>query len=89
MRSAKLFAQHAGGKIEQAVCVLQFVFGQPVRVGRVQQCEVVEFAVKFGWQPFAFRQCAEFGRRQLMLLEFIEQSADFLCKAWPAGAAAE
>ena len=38
--------QRVGGDIEQAVRVLQFVFGQPVRVGFEQQRKVVELVAE-------------------------------------------
>jgi len=55
----------------------------------MQQGEVVELVAEFGGQSVAPRERAEFGGRELVLLEFVEQRADFLREARPARAPAE
>jgi len=44
------FAKSVGGRIEQPVAVLQFVFGEPVGIGLEQEREVVEFVLEFAAQ---------------------------------------
>ena len=69
--------------------VLQFVFGEPVRVGLEQQREVVELVLKFAAQAGAPRTATEFGGRELMLLQFAEQLAELLGKTGAARAVAK
>ena len=52
MRSSDLNRERVRWRIEQAVSVLQFVFGEPVGVGVEQQSEVMEFVLEFA----AFRK---------------------------------
>ncbi len=65
------------------------MFGQPVRVSFTEQRQVVEFVVKFAAFPKPGRERAEFGGRELMLLQFAEQLAELLRETRPAGALPE
>ena len=65
------------------------MFAEPVCVSFVQQREVKEFGAEFGGQSVALQERAEFSGRELVLLEFVEQRADFLREARPARAPAE
>ena len=81
--------QGFGRRVEQAVSVLQFVFGEPVGVSLEQEREVVEFVLKFAAQIGAGGQRPEFGWRELMLLQFAEQLAELLGKTGAARAGAK
>ena len=78
-----------GRRVEQPVSVLQFVFGEPVGVSLEQEREVVEFVLEFAAQIGAGGQRAEFGGRELMLLQFAEQLAELLGKTGAARAGAK
>ena len=78
-----------GGRVEQAVSVLQFVFGEPVGVSLEQEREVVEFVLEFAAQTGAGGQRAKPGGRELMLLQFAEQLAELLCETGAARAGAK
>ena len=49
-------------EIEQPVRILQFMFGQPVRISLEQQREVVEFILQLAVAGQAGGEGAEFGR---------------------------
>ena len=53
-----MHAARSVAKVEQMIGVLQFVFGQPARVGFQQQREVMEFVAEFA----AFRKPARRAR---------------------------
>ena len=78
-----------GRKIEQAVRVLQFMFGQPVRISLEQQREVVEFILQLAVAGQAGGEGAEFGRGEMVLLQFAQQPAQLLGETRPTGAAVE
>ena len=66
--------QGGGGEIEQVIGVLQFVFGQPAGISVTQQREVVEFVLKFASFREPVGERAKPGGRELMLLQFTEQT---------------
>ena len=47
--------------------------GEPVRIIFVEQRKVVQFVAEFGAEVFILRERAEFGGRELVLLQFAEQ----------------
>ena len=54
------------------------MFGQPVRISLEQQREVVEFVLQLAVAGQAGGEGAEFGRGEMVLLQFAEQPAQLL-----------
>ena len=89
VRGLGTFAQGLGGRVKEAVAVLQFVSVEPARIGIQQQRQVMEFVLKFAAQAGLPRQRVKFGGRELMLLQFAEQLAELPGETGTAGAVAE
>ena len=89
MRVGRFSAQGFGGKIEQTIRVLQSVFGEPAGIIFVEQREVEQLVLQLPPDFFGLRERAQFGGRELVLLQFRKQRAQFRREARTPRAAAK